>query len=47
MKEQAELLADSIPGAERVDVPAAGHQIHLEQPAAVAAAVENFLGGLS
>ena len=47
MKGQAELLADSIPGAERVDVPAAGHQIHLEQPAAVAAAVENFLGGLS
>jgi len=47
MREQAELLTASIPGAQRVDVPAAGHQIHLEQPAAVAAAIEDFLGGLS
>lgn len=47
MREQADLFLESIPGARRVDVPAAGHQIHLEQPEAVAAAVDSFLGGLS
>jgi len=46
MREQADLFLESIPGARRVDVPAAGHQIHLEQPGAVAAAVESFLGEL-
>ena len=31
--------------AETVEIPDAGHMIHFEQPAALAAAVENFLGG--
>jgi len=47
MLEQADLFLESIPGARRVDVAAAGHQIHLEQPGAVAAAVESFLEELA
>lgn len=47
MREQADLFMGAIPGAQRVDVPAAGHQIHLEQPAAVAEAVVAFLGELA
>ena len=43
MREQADVLTDGIRGARRVDVPDAGHQIHLEQPEAVAAAVLAFL----
>jgi pimeloyl-ACP methyl ester carboxylesterase len=47
MLEQAALLARDVPGARRVDVPAAGHQLHLEQPAALAAAIESFLAELT
>jgi pimeloyl-ACP methyl ester carboxylesterase len=39
----AQVLADGIPGAEVVIVEAAGHMLHLEQPAAYSAAVEAFL----
>jgi pimeloyl-ACP methyl ester carboxylesterase len=40
----AEQWCSLIPGAELVTVPEAGHMLHLEQPDAVAAAVEKFLG---
>lgn len=46
LREQSELLAGSIRGATRVEVPKAGHMVHFEQPDAVAGAVADFLGGL-
>ena len=39
-------LADTIPGARLVEVPAAGHFPQLEQPATVNAAIREFLGSL-
>ncbi len=39
----SEQLAESIPGAELVIVPAAGHMVMQEQPAATAAALADFL----
>ncbi len=40
-------LAERIAGARLVLVPGAGHLVMLEEPAAVAAAVEGFLAALA
>ena len=40
------VIADEIPGARYVDVPRGGHIPFIEQPAAIAAAVLEFLGSL-
>jgi pimeloyl-ACP methyl ester carboxylesterase len=45
--EPSRALADALPAARLVVVPGAGHVVNLEQAAAVNAAVEGFLGGLS
>ena len=37
-------MANAIPGAEFKTIPQAGHMSPLEQPAAVNAAIERFLG---
>jgi 2-succinyl-6-hydroxy-2,4-cyclohexadiene-1-carboxylate synthase len=42
----AEALAEAIPGAMLRIVPGAGHAVHLEQPAAFAAVVRDFLDGI-
>ncbi len=47
MREQSELLASRIPGAGKTVIPKAGHVIPLEQPEALALAVEEFCAGLS
>jgi pimeloyl-ACP methyl ester carboxylesterase len=39
----AELLATGVPGARLVIVPESGHLVPLEQPAAVVAALREFL----
>jgi 3-oxoadipate enol-lactonase len=44
--EQARALADGIPNARLVTVPAAGHLSNLENPDAFTAAVRDFLAGL-
>lgn len=46
LREQADLMATRIPGAAHVQIPKAGHMLHLEQTDAVAAAVRAFLDGL-
>jgi 2-succinyl-6-hydroxy-2,4-cyclohexadiene-1-carboxylate synthase len=38
-------LAELAPRARALTIPGAGHAAHLERPAAVAAAIEEFLGG--
>lgn len=45
LREQADLLARTIPGASRVSLPGAGHMLPLEDPAGTADAVADFLGG--
>ena len=41
----SEALAAAIPGAQKIDIPAAGHLAYLEQPDRFAAEVLSFLGG--
>lgn len=44
---KAERIAAAIAGAKLVSIPRAGHSSTVEQPAAVTAAIEQFLAGLS
>ncbi len=46
LREQADLLAERIPGARQVVIAKAGHMVPLEQPEALAEAVEDFLAEL-
>lgn len=47
MRAQADLLADRIPNARKVEIAKAGHMIPLEQPDALAEAVRGFLDELT
>lgn len=42
----AQRMVESLPGARLVEISEAGHDVHLEQPAAWQQAVEEFLAGL-
>jgi pimeloyl-ACP methyl ester carboxylesterase len=44
--DKAERIAAAIPGARLVRIPRAGHSSSVEEPAAVTAAIEEFLGAL-
>ena len=43
---RSRVIADGIPGAKLVEIPAAGHLSTLEKPAAVTEALQEFLGSL-
>ena len=44
---KAKRIAQKIPGAKLVVIPHAGHLCTVEEPAAVTAAIEEFLSGLA
>jgi len=44
---EAAAMADAVPAAQLVSIPGAGHDVHLDAPAAFRRAVETFLAGLS
>jgi pimeloyl-ACP methyl ester carboxylesterase len=45
-REGAERLVSEIPGASLVEIPGAGHNVHLERPGAVLDALTAFLSGI-
>ncbi|MCU0514719.1 MAG: 2-succinyl-6-hydroxy-2,4-cyclohexadiene-1-carboxylate synthase [Anaerolineae bacterium] len=46
-RDLAQQMAQALPAARRVIVPGAGHNVHLEQPAAYVAQVLDFMAGLA
>ncbi len=46
LRRLAGLLASLLPGSQRLEVPAASHMMHLQNPAALNAGLLRFLGGL-
>ena len=47
LRDQADVLASTIPHARKVVIPAAGHAVPIEQPTVLCEAVQEFLGELS
>lgn len=47
LKQGSQRLADGIPAARSIEIEKAGHMVPLEQPAKLAEALSEFLGGLS
>lgn len=44
--EEMKSIADTIPGSQFVEIPAAGHMAPMEDPAAVSAAIQDFLAAV-